>query len=57
MIDQTPTSITCTAPSDSYNPLSFVLTFKRDSLTQGYKNAAGSYSGPSTIVKARVDVN
>ena len=32
-------------------------TFKRDSLTQGYKNATGSYSGPYTTVKARVDVN
>ena len=57
MIDQSPTSSTGTAPSDSYNPLSFVLTFKRDSLTQGYKNATGSYSGPYTIVKALVDVN
>ena len=57
MIDQTPTSNTGTALSDSYNPLSFVLTFKRDSLTQGYKNATGSYSGPYTIVKALVDVN
>ena len=57
MIDQTPTSSTGTAASDSYNPLSFVLTFKRDSLTQGFKNATGSYSGPYTIVKALVDVN
>ena len=57
MIDQTPTSSTGTAPSDSFNPQSFVLTFKRDSLTQGYKNATGSYSGPYTIVKALVDVN
>ena len=31
--------------------------FKRDSLAQGYKNANGNFSGPSTIVKARVDVN
>ena len=57
MIDQTPTSSTGTAPSDSYNPLSFVLTFKRDTQTLGYKNATGSYSGPYTIVKALVDVN
>jgi cyanophycinase len=59
MIDQTPTSSTGTgtAPSDSYNPLSFVLTFRRDALTQGYKNATGSYAGPYTIVKALVDVN
>ncbi len=57
MIDQTPASSTGTAPSDSFNPLSFVLTFKRDNLTQGFKNATGSYSGPYTIVKALVDVN
>lgn len=57
MIDQTPTSSTGTAPSDSYNPLSFVLTFRRDAVTQGYKNATGSYAGPYTIVKALVDVN
>ena len=57
MIDQTPTSSTGTAPSDSYNPLSFVLTFKRDAATRGYKNATGAYAGPYTIVKALVDVN
>ena len=57
MIDQTPTSSTGSAPSDSFNPLSFVLTFRRDNLTQGYKNATGSYSGPYTIMKALVDVN
>ena len=57
MIDQTPTSSTGTAPGDSYNPLSFVLTFRRDALTQGYKNTTGSYAGPYTIVKALVDVN
>ena len=57
MIDQTPASSTGTAPSDSFNPRSFVLTFKRDSTTQGYKNAAGAYSGPYTIMKALVDVN
>ncbi len=57
MIDQTPTSSTGTAPSDSFNPLSFVLTFRRDALTTGYKNATGSYSGPYTIVKALLDVN
>ncbi len=57
MIDQTPASSTGTAPSDSFNPLSFVLTFKRDSTTQGYKNATDSYSGPYTIMKALVDVN
>ena len=57
MIDQTPTSSTGTAPSDSYNPLSFVLTFRRDAVTQGYKNATGGYTGPYTIVKALVDVN
>ena len=57
MIDQTPTSSTGSAPSDSFNPLSFVLTFRRDNLTQGYKNAIGSYSGPYTIMKALVDVN
>ena len=57
MIDQVPTSSTGTAPSDSFNPQSFVLTFRRDSLTQGYKNATGSYSGPYTIMKALVDVN
>nr|WP_315486162.1 pre-peptidase C-terminal domain-containing protein [uncultured Undibacterium sp.] len=57
MIDQTPTSSTGTAPSDSYNPLSFTLTFKRDGQTQGYKNATGSYSGPYTIKKALLDIN
>lgn len=57
MIDQTATSSTGTAPSDSYNPLSFVLTFKRDAATRGYKNATGAYAGPYTIVKALVDVN
>ena len=57
MIDQTPISSTGTAPSDSYNPQSFVLTFRRDSLTLGYKNASGSYTGPYTIMKALVDVN
>jgi len=57
LIDQIPVSSTGTARSDSYNPLSFTLTFKRDSLTQGFKNASGSYSGPYTIVKALVDVN
>ncbi len=57
MIDQLPTSSTGTAPSDSFNPQSFVLTFRRDNLTLGYKNAAGSYSGPYTIMKALVDVN
>ena len=57
MIDQVPTSSTGTAPSDSFNSQSFVLTFRRDSLTQGYKNATGSYSGPYTIMKALVDVN
>nr|WP_295780990.1 pre-peptidase C-terminal domain-containing protein [Rhodoferax sp.] len=57
MIDQTPTSSAGTAPSDSYNPLSFVLSFRRDAVTLGYKNATGSYAGPYTIVKALVDVN
>lgn len=57
MADQTPTSSTGTAPSDSYNPLSFTFTFKRDSQTQSYKNASGSYSGPYTIKKALIDVN
>ena len=57
MIDQTTTSSTGTAPSDSFNPLSFVLTFRRDAVTQGFKNATGSYAGPYTIVKALVDVN
>ncbi len=57
MIDQSPASSTGTAPSDSYNPQSFVITFKRDSVTQGYKNATGSYSGPYTIMKALIDVN
>ena len=57
MIDQTPSSSTGTAPSDAYNPLGFVLTFRRDAMTQGYKNATGSYAGPYTIVKALVDVN
>jgi cyanophycinase len=57
MIDQTPTSSTGTAPSDTYNPSSFTLTFKKDGVTQGYKNAAGSYSGPYTIKKALIDVN
>ena len=59
MIDQTPVSSTGTAPADSANgdPLSFTLTFKKDSATKGYKNATGTYSGPYTIVKALVDVN
>lgn len=57
MIDQTPTSSTGAAPSDSYNPLSFLLSFKRDTATQGFKNATGAYTGPYTIVKALVDVN
>ena len=57
MIDQTPTSSTGTAPSDRNNPSSFVLNFRRDALTRGYKNATGSYSGPYAIVKALVDVN
>ncbi len=57
MIDQTPSSSTGAAPSDAYNPLGFVLTFRRDAMTQGYKNATGSYAGPYTIVKALVDVN
>lgn len=57
MIDQTPSSSTGTAPSDAYNPLGFVLTFRRDAMTQGFKNATGSYAGPYTIVKALVDVN
>jgi hypothetical protein len=37
--------------------LSFTLTFKKDSLSKGYKNATGTYSGPYTIVKSIVDVN
>lgn len=57
MIDQTPTSSTGTAPSDSYNPLSFTLTFKRDGQTQGHKNATGTYTGPYTIKKALLDIN
>ena len=57
MIDQTPSSSMGTAPSDAYNPLGFVLTFRRDAMTQGFKNATGSYAGPYTIVKALVDVN
>ncbi|MFZ6798499.1 pre-peptidase C-terminal domain-containing protein [Undibacterium sp. Di24W] len=57
MIDQTPTTSTGAAPSDTYNPLSFTLTFKRDGQTQGYKNATGSYSGPYTIKKALLDIN
>jgi cyanophycinase len=59
MIDQTPVSSTGTAPADSAHgdPLSFTLTFKKDSATKGYKNATGAYSGPYTIVKALVDVN
>ena len=57
MIDQTPISSTGTAPSDRNNPSSFVLNFRRDAVTRGYKNATGSYSGPYTIVKALVDVN
>ena len=57
MIDQTPTSSTGSAPSDSYNPLSFTLTFKRDGQTQGFKNATGTYSGPYTIMKALLDIN
>ena len=44
-MDQTPAMGAVTASSDSYNPRSFVLTFKRDSQTQGYKNAIASYSG------------
>jgi len=57
MIDQPPPSSTGTAPADAYNPQSFVLTFRRDALTTGYKNATGSYSGSYTIVKALLDVN
>ncbi len=57
MADQTPSSSTGTAPSDSYNPKSFTLTFKRDAQTQSYKNASGSYSGPYTIKKALLDIN
>ncbi|MBC3807310.1 pre-peptidase C-terminal domain-containing protein [Undibacterium seohonense] len=57
MVDQTPTSSTGTAPSDTYNPLSFTLTFKRDGQTQAYKNATGTYSGPYTIKKALLDIN
>ena len=59
LIDQTPASSTGTAPADRANgdPLSFTLTFKKDSSTKGYKNATGTYSGPYTIVKALVDVN
>jgi cyanophycinase len=57
MIDQTPISSTGSAPSDSYNPLSFMLTFKRDGQTQGFKNATGTYSGPYTIMKALLDIN
>ncbi|MBC3883044.1 pre-peptidase C-terminal domain-containing protein [Undibacterium sp. LX40W] len=57
MADQTPTSSTGTAPSDSYNPSSFTLTFKRDGQTQSYKNASGTYSGPYTIKKALIDIN
>lgn len=59
MIDQTPVSSTGTAPADSGHgdPLSFTLTFRKDSATKGYKNATGTYSGPYTIVKALVDVN
>lgn len=56
MADQTPTSSTGAAPSDSYNPSSFTLTFKRDGQTQSYKNASGSYSGPYTIKKALIDI-
>ena len=59
MIDQTPVSSIGTAPADRANgdPLSFSLTFKKDSSTKGYKNATGTYSGPYTIIKALVDVN
>jgi cyanophycinase len=59
MIDQTPVSSTGTAPKDTANgdPLSFTLTFKKDSVSKGYKNATGTYNGPYTIVKALVDVN
>lgn len=59
MIDQTPVSSTGTAPADSAHgdPLSFTLTFKKDSASKGYKNATGAYSGPYTVVKALVDVN
>ena len=57
MADQTPTSSTGAAPSDSYNPSSFTLTFKRDGQTQSYKNSSGTYSGPYTIKKALIDIN
>lgn len=57
MADQTPTSSTGSAPSDSYNPSAFTLTFKRDGQTQSYKNASGTYSGPYTIKKALIDIN
>lgn len=57
MADQTPTSSTGSAPSDSYNPSAFTLTFKRDGQTQSYKNASGAYSGPYTIKKALIDIN
>jgi cyanophycinase len=56
MIDQTPAYNNGTAPSDSYNPQSFVLTFKKDTSTEGYKNAIGTYTGPYTIKKALVDI-
>lgn len=57
MADQTPTYSTGTAPSDSYNPRGFTLSFKRDSQTASFKNASGSYSGPYTIRKALLDIN
>ena len=57
MADQTPTSSTGSAPSDSYNPSAFTLKFKRDGQTQSYKNASGAYSGPYTIKKALIDIN
>ncbi|MDT8992563.1 pre-peptidase C-terminal domain-containing protein [Curvibacter sp. APW13] len=54
--DQSPIDSIGNAPSDKYNPSSFKLTFKRDATTKAYKNATGSYSGPYTIMKARLDV-
>ncbi len=58
MIDQTDSSNLGTALADAAHndPLSFVLTFKKDATTQGYKNATGTYNGPYTIKKALVDV-
>ncbi len=56
MADQTSSSSTGSAPSDSYNPSSFTLVFKRDGQTQAYKSASGTYSGPYTIKKALLDI-